>query len=72
MTNPELQTTPLQETLLSDEQVANLLKFSVAWLRKQRYLKRKGKPHILTVDPVMIGGTPRYRLSDIGTWLSSL
>lgn len=62
----------IPDSLLSDEQLAKVLNLSTAWIRKQRYLRKKGQQHSLIVDPVMIGDTPRYRSSDIGIWLNSL
>lgn len=59
-------------SLLTDNQVASLLKLSVAWMRKQRHLRKVGKPHILTIDPVFIGDVPRYRSSEVKNWLESL
>jgi predicted DNA-binding transcriptional regulator AlpA len=73
MTSLELDNpTNPPENLLSDEQVAKLLNLSVAWIRKQRYLRRKDQPHVFTVEPVLIGGVPRYRPSEIQSWLASL
>ena len=59
-------------SFLTDHQVASLLKLSTAWMRKQRHLRKTGKPHILTVDPVLIGKIPRYRSEDIKNWLDNL
>ena len=69
----ENHTTDLNsENLLSDEQVAHLINFSVAWVRKERWKKRSGRPYVLTVDPVMIGNKPRYRSSEITQWINQL
>lgn len=59
-------------TLLSDEQIASLLHLSQAWVRKERYLRNSGKPHLLTIDAIYIGKTPRYWASDINAWLEGL
>ena len=56
----------------SDKCLARRLGFSPSWVRKQRWLRRKGEDHVLTVDPVLFGGSPRYRLSDIKEWLDGL
>ena len=56
--------------LYSDADLAALLKMSRSWVRKQRMLRRAGLPHVLTVDPVMIGKCPRYRRAEIETWLA--
>lgn len=71
MNTTELLDTP-PANLLNDEQVATLLGFSTAWVRKQRYLKRKGQPHVFMVAPVMIGNVPRYRQAEVMAWLNSL
>ena len=55
--------------LYSDAELSSLLKISRSWVRKQRMLRRAGLPHALTIDPVMIGACPRYRVSDIEAWL---
>ncbi len=60
------------ESLLTDNQVASLLNLSTSWMRKQRHLRKVGKPHVLTVDPVFIGSIPRYRSSEIKNWLANL
>jgi len=56
--------------LLCDLDVASLLRMSRSWVRKQRMLRRAGLPHVLAVDPVMIGTCPRYRRAEIETWLA--
>lgn len=60
------------DPLLTDATLAEMLSVSLAWVRKQRYLRRKGEPHTLTVDPVLVGDMPRYRIQDINTWLAGL
>jgi hypothetical protein len=57
---------------LSDKDIASELRMSVSWVRKQRWLRRHGREHVFTVDPVLIGSTPRYRHSDIQTWMEGL
>jgi hypothetical protein len=39
------------------------------WIRKQRMSRRAGLPHVLGIDPIMIGSRPRYRLADVEAWL---
>ena len=55
-----------------DKQIADILCLSISWVRKQRWLRRHGHPHILTLDPVMIGSVPRYCVEDVEAWLLSL
>jgi hypothetical protein len=59
-------------TYLSDQDVAKILRLSPAWVRKQRYLRSGGESHVLSIDPVYIGSSPRYRLADFNKWLVSL
>lgn len=59
-------------TLMCDKEVASLVRMSSSWVRVQRHKRRMGKEHILTVDPVMIGATPRYNREQIEAWLISL
>lgn len=60
---------PTTPALLNDKALAQLLCISQSWVRKQRWLKRKGLSHVLTIDPIMIGSTPRYRQEDVMYWL---
>ena len=55
-----------------DKQIADILSLSRSWVRKQRWLRRHGHPHVLTLDPVMIGSVPRYCVEDVEAWLLSL
>lgn len=57
---------------LSDREVSDILSVSTAWLRKQRYLRRNDLGHILEIDPVYLGRSPRYRESEITLWSDSL
>lgn len=56
----------------SDKEIASELRMSVSWVRKQRWLRRRGEEHVFTLDPVMIGKTPRYRHSDVQSWIEGL
>jgi len=49
-----------------------MLGMSRSWVRKERFNRRRGLPHTLTIDPVMIGSTPRYRQSEVMDWVESL
>jgi hypothetical protein len=59
--------------LWSDADLAVVLRVSRSWIRKQRMLRRAGRPHSLKVDPVLIGsGTcPRYVASEIDAWIQA-
>lgn len=58
--------------LLRDSDIAQLANFTPGWVRKQRMLRRRGRPHHLDIDPVEIGRSPRYRGSDVKAWLERI
>jgi len=62
----------VQSTLMSDDDIALHLSLSVSWVRKQRWLRKRNEDHSLTIDPVHIGKTPRYRTEDFQAWLDDL
>ena len=68
MKNDKSKTT----TLWSDKDIASELRMSASWVRKQRWLRRRGEDHVFRVDPVMIGKTPRYRHGDVQNWIEGL
>jgi predicted DNA-binding transcriptional regulator AlpA len=61
----------MSDQLYADRDLAARLRISRSWIRKQRMYRKNGLPHCLTIDPVMIGSVPRYRASDIESWLAS-
>jgi hypothetical protein len=61
-----------QSALLSDDDIALHLSLSASWVRKQRWLRKRGDEHSLAIDPVHIGKTPRYRTEDFQAWLDDL
>lgn len=61
-----------EKRLLTDRDIARLLSVSHSWARKQRFDRRHGLRHVLTIDPVMVGCLPRYRVEDVEVWISSL
>lgn len=59
--------------LMNDSLIASLLSVSRGWVRKERYKRRKGFPHVLTIDPVQVGSRlPRYKRTDVIAWIESL
>jgi hypothetical protein len=64
--------TPAQPLFIGAADIAAMLGMSPSWVRGQRYKRRHGLPHILTVDAVMICSSPRYRREEILTWIDSL
>jgi hypothetical protein len=59
------------ERLYADADLSVTLRISRSWIRKQRMYRRQGLPHCLTIDPVMIGSVPRYRVSNVEAWLAA-
>ena len=57
---------------LNDKTLASAMCMSQSWVRVQRYKRRKGLPHILSIDPVMIGSSPRYRMEDLEAFIEGL
>lgn len=57
---------------LSDKDLAEVLGMSQSWIRKQRYLRAKEEDHILTIDPIYLGRSPRYRASSFYKWMAAL
>jgi hypothetical protein len=55
--------------LLNDAEVASILSISLSWVRKQRMFRRQGLAHEFTIDPIMIGSSPRYRENDLTLWI---
>ena len=55
--------------LVGDGDIAGLLSVSRSWVRKQRYNRRHGLPHVFDVDPIMVGSLPRYCLRDVLDWI---
>lgn len=60
------------EELLNDADIAALVAMSRSWVRKQRFNRRHKIAHALTVDPILIGSTPRYRHAEVTAWIASL
>lgn len=61
-----------QNALLTDKDLAQICGMSPSWVRQQRYRRRHGMDHALTIDPVMIGRCPRYKAQEVEEWISSL
>ena len=58
--------------LVDDAYIAKRLSMSISFIRKQRFLRRRGLPHVFDIDPVMIGSSPRYPLEDVDAWIAAL
>ena len=57
---------------LNDSAVAATVCMSKSWVRVERHKRRKGLPHTLDIDPVMIGSSPRYRVEDVEAFIKGL
>ena len=62
----------MEPIFLNDSAVAETVCMSPSWVRVQRYKRRKGLPHTLNIDPVMIGTSPRYRMEDVEAFIEGL
>jgi hypothetical protein len=62
----------MSNQLLNDREIAKLTSMSTGWVRNQRWRRKHNEEHSLTVDPIMIGTTPRYRLNNIIDWIDRL
>ena len=57
---------------LNDSAVAATVCMSKSWVRVERHKRRKGLPHTLNIDPVMIGSSPRYKIEDVEAFIEGL
>lgn len=57
--------------MISDKGLADLLDVSLAWVKQQQHKRKNNQEHALTVDPIYLGKTKRYRLADIEQWIQS-
>jgi len=55
--------------LLSDADLACIIKMSRSWIRKERMRRRAGLPHVLNIDPIMLGACPRYSALEVESWI---
>ena len=58
-----------ESILIRDRDVANLTSMSASWVRGQRHARRHGMPHLLDLDPVMLGSTPLYPREHVVAWI---
>jgi len=65
-------TTKQNSHFICDKELASLMAMSGSWVRVERHKRRKGLPHTLNIDPVMIGSSPRYRVEDVEAFIENL
>ena len=54
---------------VNDKWLAARLQMKISTIRGQRFKRRHGLDHWLTIDAVRIGSKPRYRLREALDWL---
>jgi hypothetical protein len=64
--------TVTDKTFVDDKHIAGELLVSPSWVRGQRRKRRRGLPHYLTIDPVLVGSMPRYLAEDFAEWMETL
>ena len=62
----------LKQKLVTDRSVAEALSMSQSWVRGQRSDRINDRAHILDIDPVMVGSSPRYLVSDVEAFIEKL
>jgi predicted DNA-binding transcriptional regulator AlpA len=70
--NDTTATSNIAGAFLSDKDLAEVLGMSQSWVRKQRHLRARGQDHVLTLNPVYLGKSPRYRQSEFSEWFNQL
>lgn len=58
--------------LLNDKDIAQRLGFSRSWVRQERFRRRRGQHHALSIDPIFVGTKPRYRTEEFDAWVAQL
>ena len=56
----------------TDKDVARLLRMSPSWVRVQRFKRRHSQPHVLDVEPRLIGSSPRYVRAEVEGFIDRL
>ena len=56
----------------NDRDIARFLGMSPGWVHTQRYFRRQGRSHVLAIDPVQVGASPRYRREDVEAFIAAL
>lgn len=57
---------------LCDKEIAQLISMSPSWVRQQRHKRNNNQPHIMDVDCIYIGRSPRYKAEEVQEWLANL
>ncbi len=62
----------LERAFYSDKDVAKLLNVSTSWVRGQRHKRLHGLPHILDLEPCLIGSCVRYVVAEVEAYITGL
>ena len=60
------------KVFLKGKDVAAAVSMSESWIRQERWKRKHGLPHVFTVDPILIGSSPRYLASEVEAWIEKL
>lgn len=61
-----------EPVLLTDKDIARLLKMSPEWVRQERFKRAKGQPHFLKLDARHIGRSVRYVRKEVDDFVASV
>ena len=59
------------QLFLTDKELADALRLKASTIRSQRHKRRHGEDHWLTIDPVMIGHSPRYAVDAVTEFIET-
>lgn len=62
----------IEPQFYTDKDIARLLCLSPSWVRVQRHKRKHGLEHVLSVDPIHIGSSPRYIKTQVDALIASL
>ena len=66
------RTEHLPTLLLNDRELGRLIGSAPSTIRVQRHRRKNGLEHWLTLDPVFLGSSPRYRPEQAKTFIDNL
>lgn len=62
----------IEPAFYTDKDVARLFSMSPSWVRVQRHKRKHELDHVLAIDPIYIGSSPRYIKTGIDALIASL
>jgi hypothetical protein len=57
--------------LVGDRFIAEHLGMSPEWVRQQRFRRKRNLGHVLQLDPILLGSSPRYKLTEFIAWFEA-